>query len=55
MRNGGIAPGIIKLHVPWPLYSEERALGAHLIGGWNGPTDGLAVLEKRKVSILPEI
>jgi hypothetical protein len=39
-----------------PLYLGDRASGSHWIGGWVGPTAGLNVVEKRKISLpLPGI
>jgi hypothetical protein len=32
---------------------EERAPGAHFIGGWVGPRTGLDDMEKRKFLLLP--
>jgi hypothetical protein len=35
--------------MPLPLYPREKAAGTHWMGGWEGPRDGLDVVDKRKI------
>ena len=58
-RSGGLAPLIFNLGTKWRWlvnFHAPAALlpgiipGSHWVGGWTGPTAGLDVSEKRKIS-----
>jgi hypothetical protein len=40
---------------PWPLYSWDKTLGIHWIGGYMGPRTGLDEVEKIKFLTLSEL
>jgi hypothetical protein len=44
--------GCCQLHTPATLFTKKEPFDASCIVGWVGPTPGLNMLERRKISLL---